>query len=134
MIQSLIVTHGTIAKSLVEATQQIIGSCQHISYYCVGWDDEIQTVQEALGQKIQDIDDGDGVLILTDMFGGTPTNISLNYHKPNKVEIITGVNLPMIMKAITLPSGIELSEAARQLKDQAQKSIYIASELAGSRS
>jgi len=69
------------------------------------------------------------VLLLTDMFGGTPTNISLTFHQPGKVEIITGVNLPMIMKAITLPKGMTIREAASQLKHQAQKAIYIASEL-----
>lgn len=129
MIGTLVVSHGNVAESLVNVTMRIIGPCHHVSHFCVGWEDDMETARAALGLRIQQIDQGQGVLLLTDMFGGTPTNISLTFHQPGKVEIITGVNLPMIMKAITLPKGMTIREAASQLKHQAQKAIYIASEL-----
>ncbi|MCB1051686.1 MAG: hypothetical protein KDC71_13895 [Acidobacteria bacterium] len=129
MIGTLVVTHGNVAESLVGVSTKIIGPCNHVGYFCVGWEDDMETAKVSLGKKIEQFDSGQGVLILTDMFGGTPTNISLTFHRPNQIEIITGVNLPMIMKAMTLPSGIRVSDAAQQLKQQAKKAIYIASEL-----
>jgi PTS system mannose-specific IIA component len=129
MIGTLVVSHGNVAESLVSVTTRIIGPCHHVNHFCVGWEDDMEAARTALGQRIQQIDHGHGVLLLTDMFGGTPTNISLTFHQPGKVEIITGVNLPMIMKAMTLPKGMAIRDAALQLRQQAQKAIYIASEL-----
>lgn len=132
MIGTLIVTHGSVAESLVETIGRIIGPSNLVGFYGVDWDEEVAEAREKLGRRIKEMDQGEGVLILTDMFGGTPTNVSMSFHDQASVEIITGVNLPMIMKALTLPAGMNLQEAARQVKDQGQRSIYIASELVGS--
>ena len=129
MIGTLVVTHGTVAENLVDTSKKIIGPCDHIGFLGIEWEDDLDSAKKSLKNQIAKFDTGEGVLILTDMFGGTPTNISLAFHQPNQVEIIPGVNLPMIMKAMTLPSGIKISDAANQLKQQAQKAIYVASEL-----
>ncbi|MCB1045246.1 MAG: PTS sugar transporter subunit IIA [Acidobacteria bacterium] len=132
MIGTLIVSHGNVAKAMIEATQHIIGRSDFVDFYCVGWEETIQEAESKVNQKIAELDMGDGVLLLTDMFGGTPTNVALSYSGDSKIEVITGVNLPMIMKAMTLSPDVSLYQAARQLKEQAQKAIYLTSELAGS--
>lgn len=129
MVSTLVVTHGKIGEALLDATERIIGRSELVGYFCVEWDEDLEVAKRELGNRIKEIDEGQGVLLLTDIFGGTPTNISLAHHKPNQVEVVTGVNLPMIVKAMTLPGGILVSDAARQLRNQGQKSIYIASEL-----
>ncbi|CAM2068862.1 PTS sugar transporter subunit IIA [Sulfidibacter corallicola] len=129
MVSTLVVTHGEVAKHLIEAAEQIIGKSDSVGHFCVDWDQDLESAKEQLKKLIAEVDRGEGVLLLTDIFGGTPTNIALTYHKPHHVEVVTGVNLPMIVKAMTLPSGISVSDAGRQLRNQAQKSIYIASEL-----
>lgn len=129
MIGTLIVTHGNAADALLAAVRIIIGDCKNTSSFCVDWDDNLEEAKSKLRKKIEQLNQGQGVLVLTDLFGGTPTNIALAFHQKGEVEVITGVNLPMIMKAVTLPAEIGLSEAARQIKAQAQKAIYIASEL-----
>jgi len=129
MLGILVVTHGNVAESLLKTAGQIMGQCENMDSYCLDWDDDLTHAKAELQAKIDEIDLGDGVLILTDMFGGTPTNISLAFHEPGRVEILTGVNLPMIMKAMTLPDEITLESAALMVKEQSKKSIYLASDL-----
>lgn len=129
MVSTLVVTHGEVAKHLIEAAEKIIGKSDAVGFFCVDWDQDLEAAKLHLKQRIEQVDRGEGVLLLTDIFGGTPTNIALTYHNPHHVEVVTGVNLPMIVKAMTLPHGITIADAGRQLRNQAQKSIYIASEL-----
>lgn len=128
MVTTLVVTLGSLAESLIEASQKIVGRTDAVRCFSVGWDDDSDEDQKQLGKCIEEIDQGSGVLLLTDIFGSTATNIALTFQDREHVEIVTGVNLPMVVKALTLPSGIAVGEAARQLRTQGQKSIYVTTE------
>jgi PTS system mannose-specific IIA component len=117
-----------MAEALLDSAERIIGKSKSISCFCVDWGGNLETVKQRLDAAIHDADQGDGVLLLTDMFGGTSTNIALDYQQPGKVEVITGVNLPMIVKALTLPKGTTVADAATKLRDQGRKAIHIASD------
>ena len=96
----------------------------------IGWNDEVGLARKAILQGIDAVNEGNGVLILTDMFGGTPTNLSLSFLETDKVEIITGVNLPMLIKLFSLrKEKWNLVEAAQKIRAQGQKSIHVASDI-----
>jgi PTS system mannose-specific IIA component len=129
MVGILIVTHGRLAQELLETTKIIVGkSLEHVVPISVGWNDDMADVQKIISSTITKFDQGDGVLILTDMFGGTPSNISLSFLS-DKVEIITGINLPMLIKIMNVGDRYKLKELAHLITDQGKKSIYLASEI-----
>lgn len=133
LIGAVIVTHGKLARELLEATQRIVGPTEAFVDVALGWDDEVADAKRQIDRAVGAVDQGAGVLIFTDMFGGTPTNVSLSFLQEGRVEIITGVNLPMLVKLTNLQgSGMPLREAARQLRDRGQKSIHLASEILAS--
>lgn len=129
MVGVLVVTHGNLAGELVQAARRIVGERRELQALAIDWDDEVSAAGEALGSAIREMDQGQGVLILTDMFGGTPTNISLSFLQEGKVEIITGVNLPMLIKFCNLRDRENLAVVAENIKEQGQKSIYVASDV-----
>jgi len=126
MIGIVVVTHGAVAGELVNAARTIVGEIPAIAAVSMGWADDMSVAREAIEKAIADVGGGD-VLILTDMFGGTPTNVSLPFLSP-RVEIVTGVNLPMIIKLTSLREG-DLVEVARVVRDQGKGAIYVASEI-----
>jgi PTS system mannose-specific IIA component len=97
----------------------------------IGWDDPVEVARKAIEDSLQDVDDGDGVLILTDMFGGTPTNLSLAFLEKGRVEIVTGVNLPMLIKYANHRENYSLTRAAEELASQGRDAIHVASVLLG---
>ncbi|HET6267460.1 MAG TPA: hypothetical protein VFG11_07070 [Acidobacteriota bacterium] len=129
MVGVLVVTHGKLAQELLETTRIIVGkNSDHLIPISVGWNDDMADVQKTITAAITKADQGDGVLILTDMFGGTPSNISLSFLS-DKVEIITGVNLPMLIKIVNVGDRYGLRELAQLITEQGKKSIYLASEI-----
>lgn len=128
MVGILIVTHGKLAQELVETTGTILGKPVDVVPISVGWNDDMADIQKTISSAISKVDQGDGVLILTDMFGGTPSNISLSFLS-EKVEIITGVNLPMLIKIVNRGDRLGLKELADLIQEQGKKSIYLASEI-----
>lgn len=126
MIGVVVVSHGQVAVELVKAATGIVGEMPRVAAVSVGWSDDMAAAQAAIGQALAEVG-GPPALILTDMFGGTPTNVSLPFLTPD-VEIVTGVNLPMLIKVSTLREG-ELLEVARVIRDQGKGAIYVASEL-----
>jgi len=130
MISIVVVTHGQLAEELVNAARTIHGELPGIVAVPLGWGDDAVTATSAIGRAIAGT--GGDTLVLTDMFGGTPTNLSLPYLSP-QVEIVTGVNLPMIIKAATLREG-PLEEVARAVRDQGKGAIYVASEILAKKS
>ncbi len=125
----IIVTHGDLAQGFLNAAFMIIGPQQRALALCTRRDDrpadieaELATMVAALGQ------DGDGVLVMTDIFGGTPTNISLSLHHPGQVEILTGVSLPMVLKFFSQREKAPLAELAVLLKVYAQQGVVLVSE------
>jgi PTS system mannose-specific IIA component len=129
MVGILVVTHGRLAQELLETTRIIVGKpVDHIVPISVGWNDDTVDIQKTIASSITKMDQGNGVLILTDMFGGTPSNISLSFLS-DKVEIITGVNLPMLIKIVNIGDRMNLKELSQAIYDQGRKSVYLASEI-----
>jgi PTS system mannose-specific IIA component len=126
VIGIVVVSHGQVAGELVNAARNIVGDVPAIAAVSIGWADDMAASREKIGQALGEVGGGD-VLILTDMFGGTPTNVSLPFLSP-RVEIVTGVNLPMLIKLIGLREG-DLLEVARVVRDQGKGAIYVASEI-----
>ena len=126
MIGIVVVTHGALAGELVNATRTIVGDIPAIAAVSIGWTDDMGSAREAIERALAEVG-GEDVLILTDMFGGTPTNVSLPFLS-SRVEIVTGVNLPMLIKLIGLREG-DLLEVARVVRDQGKGAIYVASEI-----
>ena len=129
MIGGLIVTHGRLAIELLNAAEMIVGEIDHITAVSIGWHDDVDMARTMIQKAIERVQGPDGVLILTDMFGGTPTNITATFLDPEKTEVVTGVNLPMLMKLAQIEEGQTLTAAAKLVKEQGQSSIYIASQL-----
>src|SRR4051812_21186574 len=124
MVGIVIVTHGKLAQELVDTTKVIVGkTTDHLVAITVDWNDDTADIQKTIASAVARVDQGKGVLILTDMFGGTPSNISLSFLS-EKVEIITGVNLPMLIKIVNVGDRYELKELAQLITDQGKKSIY----------
>jgi PTS system mannose-specific IIA component len=126
MIGIVVVTHGQLAAELVNAARTIVGDIPRIASVSIGWSDDMLSAREAIEKALAEVG-GEDALILTDMFGGTPTNISLPFLSP-RVEIVTGVNLPMLIKLSSLREG-DLLEIARVVRDQGKGAIYVASEV-----
>jgi mannose PTS system EIIA component len=128
MIGALVVTHGHLGQELVAAAEMIVGEVSHVQAVSVGWHDDVNDARKDIEKRITEVEDGKGVLILTDMFGGTPSNIALSFHDPGKVDVVTGVNLPMIIKIAGQKESDTLESLARVVRDQGRSSISMASD------
>jgi mannose PTS system EIIA component len=131
LVGALLVTHGRFGEELVEAARNIVGETGHISFVTIGWHDEVEASKKKIADGVTRVDSGRGVIILTDMFGGTPSNLSLPLLEKNRLEIVTGVNLPMVVKLANQSGDESVGDLARLVRDQGQKHISIASELLG---
>lgn len=129
MIGGVIVTHGQLANELVSAAEMIVGEIHHITAVSIGWHDDVDVAREEIERAIQRVDDGRGVLLVTDMFGGTPTNIASMFLEEGAVEVVTGVNLPMVIKLASSSTEDPLAEVARKICDQGRQGIYLAGAL-----
>ncbi|MCX7751405.1 MAG: PTS sugar transporter subunit IIA [Blastocatellia bacterium] len=129
LVGGVVITHGQLATELVNAAEMIIGEISHITAVSIGWHDDVEVARETIRQAIARVNSGRGVLLLTDMFGGTPTNLAATFLGSEPVEIITGVNLPMILKLANQDPNDDLLTVARKVKEQGQKNIYLASEI-----
>ena len=126
MIGIVVVTHGQLAEELVNAARTIVGDIPAIAAVSIGWADDMTDAKAAIERALAAVGPGPA-LVLTDMFGGTPTNVSLPFLSP-QVEIVTGVNLPMLIKLTSLREG-ELLEVARVIREQGKGAIFVASEI-----
>ncbi len=131
LVGALVVTHGQLGQELVSAAQAIVGEISYIAAVSIGWNDDVDESQKKIEQAVAEVDQGKGVIILTDMFGGTPSNLSFPLLKRNELEIVTGVNLPMVIKVANQSGTDSLSELVTKVKKQGQSHISIASELLG---
>jgi len=131
LIGILVVTHGRLASELVTAAEMIVGEIPNVTAVSIGWHDNPDEAQEDIRSAIERVEGGQGTVVLTDMFGGTPSNLSLAFLEEGRVEVITGVNLPMLIKLVSLREGeqIDLGAVARQISAQGKESIYLASDL-----
>ncbi|MDQ3633992.1 MAG: PTS sugar transporter subunit IIA [Acidobacteriota bacterium] len=128
-IGGVIVTHGQLANEFLKAAEHVVGDLDHIASVSIGWNDDVEQSQKEIKTAIEKVSNKKGVLLLTDMFGGTPTNISAMFIKKNEVEVITGVNLPMVIKIASQNNDLTLSELAEAVEAQGKQSIYRAEEL-----
>jgi PTS system mannose-specific IIA component len=129
MIGVLITTHGNLGSELIKAAELIRGSLKGIVHISVDQTKGVEDLKKEISTAIKKLDRGRGVLILTDLFGGTPSNISLSFMKEGKVEVITGVNLPMLLKLPDISEGTSLKECAQYVKEYGIKNISLASEI-----
>ncbi len=128
-IGGVIVSHGRVANELLTAAETVVGVLGHITAVSIGWHDDVELAKDEIARAIKQVSEGRGVLLLTDMFGGTPTNISAMFLGEGDIEIVTGVNLPMVIKLASQNQEMELSEMAREVETQGKQAIYRASEL-----
>lgn len=134
MIGAIIVSHGKLAEELLNALTIILGETVNIEAISIGWYDDVEASKKKISESLKKVDQKNGILIFTDMFGGTPSNLSFSFLKDNKVEIITGVNLPMLIKFASLQRNNSLREVAKKVVEQGQKNIHLASALLRSKS
>ncbi len=128
MVGALVVSHGHLAHELVAAAEMIVGEISHIHAVSIGWHDDVNDARKEIEKRVAEVDAGSGVLILTDMFGGTPSNISFAFHEPGKVDVVTGVNLPMIIRIASQRDEETLQSLARAARDQGRSNISLASD------
>jgi len=131
MIGMVLVTHGRLAAEFIDALEHILGPQENVAAICIGPDDDMEQRREDILRSVADVDDGDGVVLLTDMFGGTPSNLAISIMKEAKVEVIAGVNLPMLIKLSDMRDGYSMAEAVEQAQESGRKYINVASSLLG---
>ncbi len=129
MIGVVVAAHGSLAQELVQTTSFIVGEQENIVAITVDPSASVDEMKNAIKKAIRQVDSGDGILILTDMFGGTPANMSLSFLEEGKVEVITGVNLPMLIRLSQCREAMTLAEAAQSLVEYARKSINQATQI-----
>ena len=125
----VVITHGQLATELVNAAETIVGDLTHMAAVSIGWHDDAQDARVEIGAAIERVQRGAGVLLLTDMFGGTPSNLGLTFLEADKVEVISGVNLPMVIKLARLQGSQALLDVARDMREQGRNAIWVASDL-----
>ena len=127
------VTHGALAEEFRAALEHVVGAQENLVTICIGPDDDMEKRREDIVDAIVRVDTGDGVALLTDMFGGTPSNLAISLLEKDKVEVVAGINLPMLIKLASIRDSEPLNVAVLEARDAARKYISVASEvLAGS--
>lgn len=130
MIGIVVITHGQLATELANAAETIVGDLPQLTAVSIGWHEDVQDARDDIQTAIARVKSGtSGVLLLTDMFGGTPCNLAMTFLARDAVEVVTGVNLPMIIKAASLGDSGTLTDVARQLGEHGRSAIWVASEL-----
>lgn len=129
MIGLVIVTHGQLAIELQRATEHVVGEQSHMATVCIGPDDDMERRREEIRLAVNSVSADKGVIILTDMFGGTPSNLAISMLNEGKVEVVAGVNLPMLIKLSQARRESDLMAAAETAKDAGQRYIAIASQI-----
>jgi PTS system mannose-specific IIA component len=129
MIGLILVTHGRLAEEFVAATEHVVGTQRNIQAISIGPDDDIEQRRRDIVAAVETVDDGSGVILLTDMFGGTPSNLAISIMDQGRVEIIAGVNLPMLIKLASVRESESLEEAVVSAQEAGRKYINVASTL-----
>ncbi len=129
MFGTLITTHGNLGNELIKSAELIKGPLEDIMHICIDQTKDVEDLKKEINNAIKKLDKGKGVLILTDLFGGTPSNISLSFMKEGKVEVLTGVNLPMMLKLSEVEEDMTLRDFACLIKNYGEKNIMLASEI-----
>ena len=128
-VGGVLVTHGRLGSELLAAAETIAGAVSHVTAVSIGWHDDVDAASDEIERAITRVSEGRGVLLLTDLFGGTPTNIASMFLKEGEAEVVTGVNLPMVIKLASQTGEESLADVARRVRDQGREGIYLAGEL-----
>lgn len=129
MIGIILVTHGQLAKEFVAALEHVVGQQDQVRAICIGPDDDMEQRRQDILTSVAAVDDGSGVVLLTDMFGGTPSNLAISVMDRAHVEVIAGVNLPMLIKLASVRAQDDLATAVAAAREAGQKYINVASTL-----
>jgi len=129
MIGIVVIGHGRLAKEMIQTAEFVAGPMEKVQALEMNPDLPQEKLENQIREAIKQVDGGEGVLILTDMFGGTPSNLSLSFLEAGKVEVISGVNLPMLLKLFGEREGIDLHQYAQEIKASGQRHISLASEI-----
>ena len=125
----VVVTHGQLAIELVNAAETIVGDLPQFAAVSIGWHDDVEDAREEIRKAIERVQGAEGVLVLTDMFGGTPANLGVTFLERDKIEVITGVNLPMLIKLARPQKAADLLTIAREMREHGRNAIWVASDL-----
>lgn len=131
MIGLVLVTHGNLALEFISAMQHVVGKQEQVEAVCIGPEDDMEMRRAEILQKAESVNKGDGTIVLTDMFGGTPSNLAISIMEKAKVEIIAGINLPMLIKLCSLRKDKSLKESVTGAQEAGKKYITVASQLLG---
>jgi mannose PTS system EIIA component len=129
LMGGVIVTHGHLASEFIAAAEMIVGPMPHVTPASIDWHDDVDVARAELERAITRVSRGGGVLLLTDMFGGTPTDIASMFLDNPKIEVVTGVNLPMILKLADQNPGDSLADLSRRVREAGHEGIHVAGEL-----
>ena len=129
MIGMVLVTHGRLASELVAALEHVVGAQRNVAAVCIGPEDDMEQRRKEILDQVAKVNDGSGVVVLTDMFGGTPSNLAISVMDQARVEVIAGVNLPMLVKLASVRGKVGLGEAVAQAQEAGRKYINVASKL-----
>ncbi len=129
MIGMVLVTHGRLAVELIAALEHVVGHQERILAVCIGPDDDMEQRRQDIMDSVAAVDDGSGAVVLTDMFGGTPSNLAISIMDKTRIEVIAGVNLPMLIKLASVRGTESLNEAVISAQEAGRKYINVASKL-----
>jgi PTS system mannose-specific IIA component len=131
MIGLVLVTHGRLATEFVRALEHVVGPQEQIAAICIGPEDDMEARRNDIAEAVEQVDDGSGVIILTDLFGGTPSNLAISLMKSESIEVIAGVNLPMLIRLEGARKTMDVRSAVAAAREAGRKYISVASEILG---
>ena len=131
MIGMILVTHGRLAEEFVKAMEHVVGRQENVATVCIGPKDDVEARRKEIAKAIKTVDTGEGVVILTDLFGGTPSNLAISLLAEGKVEVIAGINLPMLIRLAGARDKMKIGEAVAAAREAGRNYITVASEFLG---
>jgi PTS system mannose-specific IIA component len=129
MIGLVLVTHGRLAREFIAAMEHVVGPQRNVAHVCIGPDDDMEQRRQEIIASVAKVEEGDGVVLLTDMFGGTPSNLAISVLDHGRVEVIAGINLPMLIKLASVRGSQPLKVAVAEAQEAGRKYINVASQL-----
>ncbi|HEX7710392.1 MAG TPA: PTS sugar transporter subunit IIA [Sphingomonadaceae bacterium] len=131
MIGMILVTHGHLAEEFVKAMEHVVGRQENVATVCIGPKDDVEARRKEIARAIKTVDTGEGVVILTDLFGGTPSNLAISLLEEGRVEVIAGINLPMLIRLAGARNKLKIAEAVAAAREAGRNYITVASEFLG---
>ena len=131
MIGMILVTHGHLAEEFVKAMEHVVGRQEAVATVCIGPKDDVEARRKEIAEAIERVDSGEGAVVLTDLFGGTPSNLAISLMEEGKVEVIAGINLPMLIRLAGARGKMNIGDAVAAARDAGRNYITVASEFLG---